>query len=311
MFIDHYGERDGIANVLVDRDLRQLHQRDRDKRAANIPIPLLVWQGALRTPGLDRLMKRRDWAYRLLEAMPPSPEWPWKMVSGQDELTDAAQIRDAIARACGMDGFVQGNVHVTLQVRRYDDRDDVSGGISWWQERAGSVAGLNEVGAAFMEAWMEALLRAKQAGSLFFSEQLSIIVSKDPGQPVATLTPTLHADQFYGERETAIASVLEAGWEAMGGALFLPNRRMSELWHLRPIHVERFFQDLRNETVLRSASGDVLLYDGMLDASGQQDKARGIPHVSSDVPGLGSRLCILMHHRATAAASVGNAGSLQ
>lgn len=311
MFIDHYGQHDGITNVLVDSDLRRLHQRDQERRASKLEVPLLVWQGALRTPGVDRLMKRRDWAFRLLEAMPPSSDWPWKMTSSRGDVTDAEAIRGAVARACGIDGAVQGNVHVTLEVRRYEDRDDVRGGIAWWRERARCVTDTNEVGAAFVEAWLAALERAEDAGSLLFSEQLSIIVSKDPLQPVATLTPTLHADSFYGERETAITSLLEAGWDAMGGALFLPNRRMSDLWHLRPIRVERFFEDLRNETVLRSASGDVLVYDGMLDESGQRHRSRGIPHISSDLPGLGSRLCILMHHRATDASRARDAGSLQ
>jgi hypothetical protein len=77
----------------------------------------------------------------------------------------------------------------------------------------------------------------------------------------------------------------------------MPTRRMSDLLDLRPLTVPRILEALPDEPLLTSQGGDLLIYDGQLDADGERDHARGIPHISSDMPGLTSRLVILIYHQ--------------
>ncbi|WP_316168781.1 MULTISPECIES: hypothetical protein [unclassified Bradyrhizobium] len=297
MFVENYELPDSAREcVSVSSDLHQLLGR-KSRQGANADQSLLVWRRAFVQPELKECFSAPSWPFELLEALPPSPEWPWVLVKGEERVNDANAIREALLYASGTKGAPVGNVHVTLELRSYEERSSFSGGLGWWQTRQADIAGRNAFGHAFVTALISVLERAVAVGSELFTEQMSVIVSKDASSPVATLTPTLHSDKFYGIRETAITSLLENGWEGHGGALFLPACRMDRLWHLRPITIAKLVEQLADELVLRTGSGDILLYDGMVGVDGVASPSNGIPHISPDVPGMSSRLGILMHHR--------------
>jgi hypothetical protein len=204
---------------------------------------------------------------------------------------------EAVSAAAAINGSPSRNAHVTLELRTYEERASEIGGHSWWRERLAKVGESNAFGLAFATALLGLHARAEDAGSELFVEQLSIILAKDPMTPLATLTPTLHSDMYYGVRETAITSLLERGYDQMGGAMYIPARNMAELWSMRPIMLNKIELELSAEHVVQTGSGDVLIYDGMIGPDGVRRPQNGIPHISSDVPGKSARLAILMHHR--------------
>lgn len=297
MFISNYALPVHAADRIAQSfDLKLLFAMD----AAGPRRDLLVWRHALSDPALTAALARPDWPLQLLAAMPPG-RWPWALRIGEDERdTDPARIASAVEAASGAAAPPRGNVHVTLELRDYRDRGDTVGSAEWWSTRLPGMAAGTMMGAGLAAAMGRLHRGAALGGSALFTEQLSIVLCKDGREPASTLTPTLHADAFYGLRETAVASLLEAGWEGFGGAMYMPTRRMAELWPMRPITLETLAARLAHEPVLRTASGDVLIYDGMLDADGVARPENGIPHISPDLPGASARLALLMHHRRVA-----------
>lgn len=282
--------------VVVSSDLGHL-LCDKSGQRTMPDQSLLVWRQAFLQLDLQAFFCEPSWPLELLGALPPSAEWPWVLVLGEERVSDVKVMREALRLAAGLNGKPTGNVHITLELRNYEERSSFAGGLGWWKTKQASVADRSEFGRAFMSALISVLERAKAIGSDLFTEQMSIIVSKDASSPIATLTPTLHSDKFYGIRETAITSLLEEGWEGYGGAMFMPATRMDRLWHLRPITVSTLTEKLTDELIVRTGSGDILLYDGMVGIDGVASPSNGIPHISPDVPGMSSRLGILMHHR--------------
>lgn len=149
---------------------------------------------------------------------------------------------------------------------------------------------------ALLDRLIELLASASECGGQLLVEQLTIIVAKDAAEPLRTLTPLLHADEYYGPRETAISSLCESGWSRYGGALFLPTCRMSDFAEAGPVDMQRLTSGLTKEPVVMPGTGDVLFYDGMNGKDGTTAPSRGVPHISADVAGASSRLVILMRH---------------
>lgn len=298
MLIRDYALPDSLRHLVsVSEDLIALLDPPGSAPGAD-PPRLLVWRRAMTSGALEVQFAHASWPLAALEAMPPGDEWPWSLAVGEaPKLTHPAEIGRAVAAAAGTDAPPVGNVHVTLELRTYDERASEIGGHDWWRRRLLKVAAANAFGQALAAALLTLHTRAAAAGSELFVEQLSIILAKDPTRAIATLTPTLHSDTYYGVRETAIASLLERGYDGLGGAMYLPARNMGELWSLRPILLDKLERELGDEVVVQTASGDVLIYDGMIGADGVRRNENGIPHISPERPGNSSRLAILMHHR--------------
>jgi hypothetical protein len=256
---------------------------------------LLVWKGGFRSKELDAHFARPSWPLELLEALPPSARWPWKLDVAGAEVCDPAAIFAAVERASGANRSPKTNVHVKLELRAYQERGNSEGGARWWRERE-AICATNAFGRAFHDVLTTFFELSGQAGSALYTEQISVILSKDEAVPVATLTPTLHSDSFYARRETAIVSLLEKGWDMSGGTHFLPLRNMAELWDRRPITMETLRTQMVGECAVVAGHGDVMIYDGMIGPDGSAERSRGVPHISPDQPGRASRLCLLMHH---------------
>ncbi|TSD75389.1 hypothetical protein FFI16_002810 [Pseudomonas sp. KBS0710] len=278
-------------------NLKQLLANDDVATRDGIHRALLVWRGGFASNALSAAFETADWPIRLLEAMPPSEAWPWKWVGADTSETDPTRIMQAVQRASGVEHTPQGNVHLTLELRRYEEKHSTVGDLAWWKSRQQLLEQSGEFGRAFITTLLRAFESAQAAGSELFTEQLSIVISKDPQSVLFTLTPTLHADEYYARRQTAIVSLLETGWDSIGGAVFLPKRSMQSLWHLRPITLQRLQDEFDDEVLLRTESGDVMIYDGMINEEGVVVRDKGIPHISPDAVGKTSRLCVLMYHK--------------
>lgn len=294
MIVRDYSDCAASKAILVSDSFGSLMRADEANESGE--VVLLVWRRGFRSVEMDAHLAQRSWPIEMLEAMPPSAQWPWKLSTAGRESTDAHAILKAVELASGNGDTPKGNVHVTLELRAYQDRGNAVGNAHWWRARAKKLRSRNAFGRSFSDMLLGALDQAMQAGSMLYTEQLSIILSKDSSAPIATLTPTLHSDSFYARRETAIVSLLEKGWGEAGGAVFLPLRNMAQLWDKRPITLDKLHRDMSDECIVVAGDGDVMIYDGMIGAGGSADPSRGIPHISPDQPGRLSRLCILMHH---------------
>jgi hypothetical protein len=297
MLIANYDLPDRLAtSMAVDTCLASLQAR----AAASANELLLVWKRAFWSKDLECHFRQPSWPIELLDAMPPGPTWAWKLAKGKERVPANDELLAAVRAGAGVDGVPEGNVHVTLELRGYDERQSDIGGLDWWRSRVPSIRERNGFGCAFANAILHVLKQAHAQRSELFIEQMSIVLSKDPGAPISTLTPTLHSDLYYGARETAITSLLEKGWEGFGGAMFTPACRMDRIWHLRPITIDNLLDKVGGEDIVQTDSGDILIYGGMLGKDGASNPANGIPHISPDCPGRSARLGILMHQRSAA-----------
>jgi hypothetical protein len=91
---------------------------------------------------------------------------------------------------------------------------------------------------------------------------------------------------------------LEDGFNPNGGAMFLPTCIMAELDPLRPITMDKLRSDFAAVPILATRTGDMFIFDGMIDRHGASDRTNGVPHVSADIPGESARLAILLYHAA-------------
>jgi hypothetical protein len=244
------------------------------------------------------------WPLSLWNAFAPNDGWQWSIRSERDEeKTDHQLILERLRMATGADGPPSGNVTASVVFRHYRDRTSSQGSADWLRERLSGRARVAGFADDLISAVLKMQQRVAETGNTLYVEQLSIVLSKDASQPTAALAPHLHSDIAYGRKESAITSLLEPGWDACGGSLFMPTRRMSELWEMRPLTVSKILEELPDEPLLTSNGGDVLIYDGQLDTNGERNYANGIPHISSDMPGLTSRLAILMYHHLAGSAA--------
>lgn len=267
---------------------------------------LKIWRSALMADGIERMMSQPDWPEKILKALPPGPNWKWLLRGAQENIESdqdtlqAADIFNAVSQASGAHGGTPTkNIHVTLELRAYDQQDHHIGGLEWWAQNKENLNIDDADMQSFFNQLLDVLKKARAQGCNFLVEQISMIISKDLNSPLMTLTPTLHSDTFYGPNETAITSLLETGYDSMGGGMFVPSRNMEELWHLRPISLQTLEAAVGDHPVVMTNSGDIINYSGMIGNDGQTRKANGVPHISSDKAGFTSRLVILMRNKPT------------
>lgn len=283
--------------IQVENDLKQLVSTDA-MHPSGQPPHLLVWRHAFLRQKLEKAMSSPNWSVDLIEGM-QSQEWNWKIETGEGiKSTNSTEISSWTRKAAGVEHPPSGNVAATLSIREYTDRESGLGGFDWWHERLNHITDTDQNGFAtnLVNTILDVLSTAASAGSAMFVEQISVLLAKDESAPIASLTPTLHSDQYYGVRESAICSLLERGYNDLGGALFMPKCHMDHLWHMRPIDLAKIMSELPDEPLVVTGSGDVLIFDGMIDLNSNCDAKNGIPHISSEVPGKSARLAILMYH---------------
>lgn len=258
---------------------------------------LLVWEGGLAAATAD-LLADPPWPLHLATDLAAGDDWPWsvKGPDGVDRPFDDPGVYDHVRRATGAAGAPVGNVEITLRLRDYRERSSSVGGRAWWAQRWSTLAASRGPARELLAALRVMLERAHVAGLELFVEELVAIIAKDPASPLVAPTPTLHSDEHYGDRATAVVSLAEPGWSDGHGTVFLPGTTMAEVWHMRPIDLTVLDRDLGDRPRHLLAAGDVAIYGGMATTDGIA-KERGIPHISPDVPGSSSRLLVLMHAR--------------
>lgn len=261
------------------------------------PVQAFVWRGAFNSPALARHFASPTWPLELLHALPPSREWPWKSMEAPDLITEPSAIVLAASEASGSFSAPTRNAHIALELKTVDERETNIGGLEWWKDRRAGIVGASELGAGIVNSILNVIEVAAACGSHLFVEQLSIILSKAPSRRLRTLAPMIHSDKSYGSRQAAIASIIEAGWDQHGGTILLPTLKLSDIPHEQRAALSLFHEQNPNTPIVLSASGDILIYDGCLDASGADREDIGIPHVSPEALGAGARLAVLMHHK--------------
>lgn len=291
-------------NFVLPHGLRDLVVAGDSVEVLNTPVNngawesprIVAWKKALLTPQVESLMSNPDWTVRFLKSF-EDKNWFWRFrKNGKKDIGTLSEAFDAVTKASGLAGPPQDNVQATLVIRKYELKDDHTGGCNWWKEHRQHInADVQEVG-CFVDQMINVLAQAEEQGSKFLIEQISIVLNKDPGQPLSSITPLLHSDRFYGFRETAISSILEKGFEGIGGALFLPTLNMQDLKHMRPIDLQKLPSCIGDAPVLTSGSGDIVVYSGMLSPNGSRSMKYGVPHISPDEVGKNARLLILMRH---------------
>ncbi|MFC3166602.1 hypothetical protein [Paracoccus fontiphilus] len=296
----HSVAKDFPGHVRIARDIGALYAAD---AAAPYARPdLLILEKGLWSEALAAAFATKSWPIDLVESLdlPKGHHWMFARSDAQDPTgydppLSSADLR-VLRAAAGIERPARGNIRCTWWIRRYDRRTSSDGDASFFDRisEAGSVRG--PVARALLDAIRSLQAAAASAGGLLLVEQITIVLAKDASAPLATLTPRLHADEYYGRRETAIAALLERGWSPWGGAMFLPTLRMSDLDSAGPIGLDELDVAAAGAPILIPGSGDVLLYDGMIGPHGQVDRGLGTPHISADIAGLSARLVVLMRH---------------
>jgi len=293
MFIRDYALPQEISKeVSVSYSLNALIAADRRLDKCDRPS-LLVWRGAFRQPKLLAGFTSAAWPTKLLEAFPVEQGWPWVLLWRTETCTDPGEILRRTVAASGIEGTPVGNVHLKLEIRRWEDRATTIGGLEWWLARADEITERNAFGGTVLNSIIKVLRKFRSAQRELFVDQLSIVLTKDAGAASAGIAPILHADNAYGHRESAISSILEQGWDRFGGTMCVPGRRMIDLRPLLPMTAEEIATKLPDTPVVITNSGDLLIYDGMLGEDGQDRPENGIPHMSPDISGFSSRFAIL------------------
>lgn len=262
------------------------------------PPALYIWRGALKDPAIDSEMKRADWPLQILHSLPAASGWNWELKSSAhaNNVTQWSEIIDLATAACGIRDKSSGNVTVTLPLRAYEEKSAVIGTSRWWREQHSRLSLSSPLAASFHLKLQEMLNQADEAGASLSVEQISLIIAKDESDSIATLTPTLHSDSYYGPRETALCSLVERESSQYGGTLFAPTVTMDKLERYRPIDLPKMLDLLSDEPIVEASSGDVVLYGGMIGHDGKTCASNGVPHISPDMPGRSSRLVILMRN---------------
>lgn len=281
--------------VFIADKLSDLYAADRTGR-----FSLLCQQQALLTPAVRSAFAGPHWAVDLFDRLILPARAAWLFAESQlEERASRPADRETIACASGLLGAPSGAVRCTWSIRTYYEKASRDGDLAWWRKVRAINAGTEGVASALIDAIIALLEQAKASGAEIIIEQLSIILNKDKGSAIKTLTPVLHADEYYGVRESGIASLLEEGWNDAGGTLFLPYNTMADFDPERTIDMTTLAREFAAFPIFGTQSGDVCIYDGMLPMDGgAPQRARGIPHISADQPGRSARLVLLMRHRA-------------
>jgi hypothetical protein len=262
---------------------------------------LMIWRGAFDNPVIHGAMSRADWPMRLVSAMALGRDWPWRAEKGSYGPVDSqSEALEALTSSSGANGAVQRNLLLTLKIREFDDRSSEIGGLDWWKSRVVRLRGSDEFPLSLVKQIISVLSELHRLGADVFVEQLSIVLNKDIDEPLCSITPNVHTDAYAGKWGASVSSLLEDGLNPNGGALFLPTCNMTELDPMRPITVEKLSSELETVPALSTRTGDMFVFDGMIDRTGGSDRSNGVPHVSADAQGTSARLAILMYHAAIA-----------
>ncbi|CAN7427678.1 hypothetical protein LJR231_002772 [Phyllobacterium sp. LjRoot231] len=285
------------GTIVGSSSLLEIAEYDRNTSPDSRPS-ILIWRGALLNDAIREWLISSSWPLSCFNSFSTDKRWEWTVTNDQQiESVDKADIiRQITSASPSADNAAQGNIIATLKIRDYEQRDDYVGGSSWWRECLDKKQNIDlGFGHDLAMMLMQQLENASRvANTTLVVEQISMVLAKDPTKPLATLTPTLHSDSYYGARESAICSLTERGFNRFGGAVFLPSYNMDELWHQRPIDMEKLQFLFKDTEMFHPSSGDVAIYDGMINGAGIQDRSLGVPHISPDIPGLSSRLVVLM-----------------
>jgi hypothetical protein len=260
---------------------------------------LMIWHGAFDNPVIQMAMASPDWPIRLVSAMALGRDWPWRAEKGSyGPVETQSEAIAALSSSSGVHGAPRRNLLLTLKLREFDDHVSEVGGLEWWKSRSKRLRGADEFPASLIRQFIEVLEQLHCLGAEVFVERLCIVLNKDITEPLCSLTPTVHTDAYAGKWGASVSSLLEHGHNPNGGALFLPTCDMAELDPMRPITMEKLSTDFAAVPVLATGTGDMFIFDGMIDRSGAADRSNGLPHVSADTPGSGARLALLMYHAA-------------
>ncbi len=310
MFIENYQLPENDLVTLRLGNSANIMVESQSPTTSSQPASLVVWQDAVKAPEIDEGMKNQNWANRVLSSLPMANGWKWeaRRSGSKETITDWSKILDFSAAASGVTGRPDGNLIVTLNLRTYEEKTSFIGSHLWWKEQVEQSAIADVFVRTFLNKLTGMLFQAHDVGADFCVEQIALIITKDKNNKAATLTPTLHSDMYYGFRETALCSILEPGYNPYGGTIFLPTANMKTLEKHRPINMEKLISLFPDIPVIKSKSGDIVLYDGMIGADGVANTKNGVPHMSTDTPGASSRLVTLIRNRrvAMSAAQLGS-----
>lgn len=284
-------------HVFATDNLRDLY-RNNSLRHGKEKARLLCLMQGLHSRELQSFMNGCTWPVELIaNTVLPVGEY-WMITPGNSVPRPLAEndLQDVI-QAAGIGSPPRGNIRCTWSLRKYSERESQKGGLEW----ISSLYEANHDAAGPIKPLLKALINllheARCHGAALFVEQFTAVIAKDATAPNPCLTPRLHADEYYGLRETAIASLLERGWSKKGGTWFLPTNVIADYPEgdqITPVDIERKFPGV---PVVCTGSGDVCFYDGMRNPDNVADPMLGVPHISADLPGESSRLVILMHHK--------------
>lgn len=285
------------TRVACANSLDQLYRNERLWNELG-SIRLVGTLGAVRTSAIEGLMGCPVWPLDLLTGSVLDTGQFWSISRGGVAEEPFGPRHLALIRAAtGADGDPHGNLRLTWSVRRYSERDDRMGSLAWLETALQRHLSRRGLLTELLHRLVRLFLLARSAGAELFLEQLTVVLAKDASSPNPCLTPRLHADEYYGYRETAIASLLEPGWSTRGGTWFLPTLTMRDIPDGDGLMPERIDERFPDTPIVGAGNGDLCIYDGMRGATGAKSQDLGTPHISGDLPGASARLVVLMHHR--------------
>lgn len=260
--------------------------------------------GALLTPSLVRMMSDPTWPLDLLVGSRLDAHQYWSISrGGVEECALRPQHLALVRKAAGVDDAPSGNLRLTWSIRKYAERDKWLGSSPWLKTVLGRCLTQRSIFAEILSRLAYLSEVALAAGAELFIEQLTVVLAKDSSASNPCLTPRLHADEYYGYRQTAVASLLEKGWSVDGGTWFLPTITMRDIPDGDQVNPEQILSRFPNTPIVATGNGDLCIYDGMRDITGEMRHELGTAHISGDIPGRSSRLVVLMHHQPPEAAA--------
>jgi len=281
--------------VLASSDARDLYREQQSRKGQ--PPSLLCLKDRFLSDQLKRHFSSSQWSVDLLKRLQLLDDGVWLFAEDhQSEHSLTGADMDAVIRAAGIAAASQGNVRCTWSIRTYGSSDPSSGGVEWLKR----LERLNRSRGGIAHALTRSLRQLSEhifaAGGRVYVEQISLLLSKDAGAMTKSLTPVVHADEYYGIRETAVLSVFEDGWSAGGGTRFFPTISPASLGQTGRLDWPDFRARFGEIEPIVFQSGDLVIYDGMADAAGDLNLKQGVPHISGDIAGQSSRLLVLMRH---------------
>ncbi|RKF22428.1 hypothetical protein D6851_04150 [Altericroceibacterium spongiae] len=271
----------------------------REGMATDEKVRLLRIETPLAEDRLLALFEAPAWPLDLLDSLRMPAGSSWLFTDDSDEERPfTLRDRDAVVRACGLKSAPLGSFRLTWWIRKYAERSSHIGCADWLCDLADRNRGSGPLAKLLTRALSDTAFLADQAGNGLAVEQLTMVVNKDPTSGPLVLTPHIHADEYYGAMESAICSFFaeaSSGHEARG-TLFFPTLVAGDLGKSGRIDESEFVARFGLADVYASASGELLIYDGMQSLDGGIDLNRGLPHVSGDRNGRTCRLIILMRY---------------